>query len=711
MNHPTNNDRFLEKESFEAQSLQQIDNPGNSGSGTNDNDVPVLEIDPKTQLVRVDDSSPTISVLWDRAVQQAVINTSPGPTIASRAYAMLHTAMFDAWAAYDPQAISTQLGDYLQRPSPEITEANKTEAMSYAAYRVSIDLFPQEAEIFDNLMVELGFEPHNTTTDTTTAAGVGNVSATALLEFRRQDGSNQLGDDPNGVLGVPYSSRSDYQAVNGPDEVIDIEYWTPERIPIDAKPGEEKRIQEFLTPQWGDIKSFALESGDQFRPEAPQPFLLVDGSVNLEDKTITLKDGFTVKIDRSLIGTIINPEFVAQTEEVIDISANLTDEQKLIAEFWEDGFGTSFPPGTWMTFGQLVSARDNNTLDQDAQMFFGLGNAVFDAGIATWEAKKFYDYNRPVRTVRELGELGLIGEFSEDKGAFVIDAWQPGKRTQTILATEFLTYQTPGEDPSPPFSEYTSGHSAFSAAGAEILELFTGSDEFGASVSFKPGESRFEAGITPSEVVTLDWDTFSEAADESGISRLYGGIHFTEGDLNGRDLGKQVGQTVWDKTQFFINGGEEGYSVTPQSVLINSGNDKPVIEVTDSPTLVFAGDKDELMNTSSSENLTEQNPSFAGEGKNQMIVGTVDRVIPNPENNVFNTGDFDDLLFGGVSNMPLGSSSVNQVFNQNEDEILFTANGNSTLTAENSSNSFLPTSTLFSENIAITDFETGTDIL
>ena len=208
-----------------------------------------------------------------------------------------------------------------------------------------------------------------------------------------------------------------------------------------------------------------------------------------------------------------------------------------------------------MTFGQFVSSRDDHSLDDDVKLFFGLSNAVFDAGVATWEAKVFYDYVRPVRAIRELGKLGLIGEFNSDLGGFAIEAWQPDLGTQTILATDFLTYQTPGSDPSPPFAEYTSGHSAFSAAGAEVLSLFTGSDEFGASVTFAPGESRFEPGITPEAPITLEWDTFTEAADEAGVSRLYGGIHFEDGDLNARILGREVGNAVFEQAQFYINGG------------------------------------------------------------------------------------------------------------------------------------------------------------
>ncbi|MDJ0900002.1 MAG: vanadium-dependent haloperoxidase [Xenococcus sp. MO_188.B8] len=510
-----------------------------------------LILNPDSQLVTVEDSSPTISVLWDQAVQKAVVNLAPGPTIASRAYSMMHTAIFDAWAAYDPTAIATQLGDDLQRPAVEVTEANKQEAISYAAYQVLADLFPSQVDIFDSLMAELGYDPENRTTDTTTAAGIGNVSAQALLHFRHYDGSNQLGENPNGD-GSPYSNYTSYQPVNSVDEIRNLELWTPEYVPIDDPNGS---VQKFLTPQWGEVIPFALDSGAQFRPVAPEPFLLVEGHVDLGAQTIALADGSVLDIDRSLIGSVINPEFINQATEVIKLSAKLTDEQKLIAEFWEDGGGTAFPPGTWMTFGQFVSARDDHSLDDDVKLFFSLGNAVFDAGIATWEAKVFYDYVRPVRAIRELGKLGLIGEFNSDLGGFAIEAWQPEVGTQTILAQDFLTYQTPGSDPSPPFAEYTSGHSSFSAAGAEILRLFTESDDFGASVTFAPGESRFEPGITPAAEITLAWDSFSAAAEEAGLSRLYGGIHFEDGDLNGRSLGREVGKAVFKQAQFYINGG------------------------------------------------------------------------------------------------------------------------------------------------------------
>ncbi|NEP51837.1 MAG: vanadium-dependent haloperoxidase [Moorea sp. SIO3C2] len=494
--------------------------------------------------------------LWvDQALRAVENNPQLGPTGASRAYGILGTAMYDAWSAYEGTPISTTLGDTLQRPDIENTLENKSLAISYAAHSVLSDLFPSEVASFDALLSDLRSLAGNSAS-IPTATNVGQTVANSLLEFRRQDGSNQLGNDPSGTLGVPYSDTTGYQPLNGPDNIVDITRWTPERVPIDSP---DARLQRFLTPQWGNVTPFALSSGSEFRPTEPEPFLLVEGTLNREKRTVTLEDGTEVSLvneDGEINTDVVNPGFIEQAERLIEVSANLTDEQKLVAEFWEDPSGTPYPPGTWMSFGSFVSERDDQTIDEDIQLYFGLGNAVLDAGIATWEAKVFYDYTRPVRAIRELGELGLIGEFDEELGGFVIESYGgPGVGTIRLLASDFITYQTPGADPSPPFAEFTSGHSAFSAAAAEIFKLFTGSDYFGNSVTFAPGGSRFEPGLTPTDEVTLFWETFSDAADEAGISRIYGGIHFDDGDLFGRDLGRDVGGKVYDQTLFFINGG------------------------------------------------------------------------------------------------------------------------------------------------------------
>ncbi|EAW36563.1 hypothetical protein L8106_28336 [Lyngbya sp. PCC 8106] len=663
-------------------------NPKMSTSESQTNSVELL-LDPNTQLVNINDPSPTISVMWDQAAQQAVTETKVGPTVGSRAYSMVHTAMFDAWAAYDQVAVATQLGDQLQRPEAENTDAHKIEAMSYSAYRVLTDLFPDQVEIFDGLMADLGFDPNNTTTDTTTAAGIGNVSANALLEFRHQDGSNQLND---------YANTTDYQPVNTPEQLVDIESWTPEHIPVD---NPDAPLQEYLTPQWGDVTPFGLDSGDQLRPEAPEPFLLVEGEVDLEARTITLADGAVVDINRDIVGTIINPEFIAQAEQVVETSANLTDEQKLIAEFWEDGGGTSFPPGTWMTFGQYTSAQNDHSLDQDAKLFFGLGNAVFDAGVATWEAKTHYEYTRPVRLVRELGDLGLIGEFNEELGGYAVEAWAgPGEGTQTILASDFTTYQTPGSHVSPPFAEYVSGHSTFSASAATILELVTGSDNFGASVTFEPGQSRFEPNLTPQQEVTLAWDTFSEAADEAGLSRLFGGIHFEDGDLNGRTLGQDVATEVFEQAQFYIEGGQE------QNILFGSR------------------DADELVGTEISEKLYGRagNDTLAGGlGDDQLFGGDGDDILRGDRNHRSPGGSVggDDILSGGFGNDRLGGKGGNdtlygdegddQLWGDHGDDLLWGGLGNDTVTGGQGNDTFVVGVGQGTDLIA--DFNIGKDLI
>ncbi|GMG83025.1 hypothetical protein LNKW23_22380 [Paralimibaculum aggregatum] len=524
-----------------------------------------LVLDPETARVTVDDPSPTVSVIWDQAVQSAVIETAVGPTIASRAYALTHTAIFDAWASYDPVAVGVSVGDTLQQAAVDNTEANKTEAMSFAAYAVLRELFPEQGEIFDAAMAELGFPVNLGLVAPDSPASLGLLVAETLMAERRGDGSNQ----ENG-----YADTSGYAPVNLSSEaIVDITRWTPENVPID--PEDDSPDQVFLTAHWGGVTPFALDDAAAMRPEPPAGFFVegVDATLDIETATITFNGPEApapVAVSPELVGSVINPEFIAQAERLVTASAALTDEQKLIAEFWEDGGGTSFPPGTWMTFGEFVSASHDNTLDEDAVLFLALGNAVFDAGIATWESKVFYDYTRPVRAIRELGALGLIGEAGTDEltgeDGFVIEAWAGvDEGTRTILAENFIPYQKPGADPSPPFAEYTSGHSAFSAAAAQVLKSFAGSDDFGGSVTFEAGGSLFEPGTTPAEAVTLAWDTFTAAADEAGISRIYGGIHFDDGDLNGRDLGREVGREVWSEALLFVTGGGGEVADAPEA--------------------------------------------------------------------------------------------------------------------------------------------------
>jgi hypothetical protein len=170
---------------------------------------------------------------------------------------------------------------------------------------------------------------------------------------------------------------------------------------------------------------------------------------------------------------------------------------------------------------------------QDAKLFFALTGALLDASIAAWDAKRAYGSVRPITAVRELY-----------RGRTVLAWGGPGRGTRAVRGEDWLPYQ-PATVVTPPFGEYVSGHSTFSAAAAEVLASVTGSQRFGYSVTIPARGSMIEPGVTPARPVTLTFRTFADAADQAGRSRRHGGIHFRDGDLDGRRLGKRVGANAW----------------------------------------------------------------------------------------------------------------------------------------------------------------------
>jgi len=132
---------------------------------------------------------------WIRVGLQGVRDSKQAAPTVSRALAIMHTCMYDAWAEYDEKAVGTQLSGALRRPPSERTVPNKGKAVSYASYRALSDLLPADTEsVYKPLMKELGYDPNNNSTDIETPEGIGNVACAAVLEFRHHDKSNQLGD-------------------------------------------------------------------------------------------------------------------------------------------------------------------------------------------------------------------------------------------------------------------------------------------------------------------------------------------------------------------------------------------------------------------------------------------------------------------------------------------------------------------------------------
>ena len=229
-------------------------------------DVPFIQVGRGTQTLTVNDADPGVSVLWDRAVQASVIETNVGPTVAARAYAMVHTAMYDAWSAYDANAVTVSFDQEGDNLKPGFgTDEQKAKAMSFAALTVLRDLFPDQEDRYQEVAARLGVPTED---DGSQEAQIGIDAAEDLLALRGNDGSNQAGGYTDTTGYVPQNS--------GPLDVQNIEAWTPESIPVDP---EGPAGQSFLTPHWKEVESFALaedETGatlfEETRPVAPQAF-------------------------------------------------------------------------------------------------------------------------------------------------------------------------------------------------------------------------------------------------------------------------------------------------------------------------------------------------------------------------------------------------------------------------------------------------------
>jgi hypothetical protein len=287
---------------------------------------------------------------------------------------------------------------------------------------------------------------------------------------------------------------------------------------------------------------------------------------------------------------------------------NRGDFARALTEFWADGPKSETPPGHWNVIANSVSDElDPNlriggtgpTVDRlqwDVKLYLALNGGVHDAAIAAWGLKGYYDSVRPISMIRYMGGLGqssdpkgpsynpegvpLVPNLIEvitaettapggrhaplagHEGEIAIRTWRGNPadpKTGTggvgwILAVDWVPYQLP-TFVTPAFPAYASGHSTFSRAAAEVLTGFTGDEYFpGGSSSWTTpaGALKVEAG--PTQNVTLEWATYYDAADQAGISRLYGGIHIPFDDFTGRIIGSQCGKGAWALAEKYYDG-------------------------------------------------------------------------------------------------------------------------------------------------------------
>jgi hypothetical protein len=443
---------------------------------------------------------------WGKIALTATANDTdrfrPRPTVTSRMLALVFTSMFDAWSRYDEKAIPLYLENVARRPSAEQTLKNKEIAISYAAYRALNEYFYSDSLMFKNFMIEQGFDPNNRSIDPASPIGIGNLAGRSVIYQRKFDGSNQFGDVP-ASNGKPYSDYTGYQPENTVDINKNIDRWQPKYF-ADGKGG--KFAPSCLTPHWPKVKPLMLQSAHQHRPGPPPLY----GSEQL----------------------------AKEVKEVVEMGANLTDEQKALVEFMRDGPKSVQQTGHWLIFAQKVSVRDKHTLDQDVKMYFLVTAAAMDAFIAAWDAKMFYDSARP---------FAQVHHYYKDK---TIKAWAgPGKGVIKMKGQDWIPY-SPDTFVCPPFPSYVSGHSTVSGACAEALKFFTGSDEFGDEITLVAGAMTEPDNL--GKKVTLKFPTFTETANMAGISRVLGGYHIQADNIEGLILGRKVAKTVWDKYLGYI---------------------------------------------------------------------------------------------------------------------------------------------------------------
>jgi hypothetical protein len=284
------------------------------------------------------------------------------------------------------------------------------------------------------------------------------------------------------------------------------------------------------------------------------------------------------------------------------------DFGRVMAEFWADGPESETPPGHWNVLANLVSdeldpdLRIGGTgpavdrLEWDVKLQLAVNGAVHDAAIASWGLKGHYDSNRPISMIRYMGGLGQSSDpalpsydtaglplvpglielvtlesttpggrhaaLAGHEGEIAIRAWAghpADPRTEVggvtwILAGDWVPYQLP-TFVTPSFPGYTSGHSTFSRAAAEVLAGFTGSAYFPGGISgyaIKAGSLKFEAG--PTTDIRFEWATYFDASDQAGQSRLWGGIHINADDFEGRKTGAACGRDAWALAQLYYAG-------------------------------------------------------------------------------------------------------------------------------------------------------------
>ena len=580
----------------------------------------------------------SVARTWNEENLAAVRLSFPDPPVHARNLFHVSVAMYDAWAAYDPEATG-----YIYRENttfPEDVEAARREAISHAAYRMlrhryitvrhpntPVTNALQTQNAIRAAMVSLGYDPNDLGALGNSPSAVGNRVAETIIEWTANDNSNETGG---------YADSS-YTPVNDPlvlafsgTTLNDPNRWQPlEFVEAISQTGQPLafNIQSFLGAHWREVWPFALtrEPGETiyFDP-GPPPQLEGDGDEEFKEGNLAVirassllsplsspvRDFSPGTTGNNLLGTNAGTGHPVNPVTGAGYAPNLINEAdfgRVVAEYWADGPESETPPGHWNVIANEVVDHPSferrfagvgpelGELEWDTKMYFLLNASLHDAAVAAWTCKREYDYIRPISSIRYMASQGqssnpLLPFYSEEGiplepglvevvsrttangagrhahlgagaiGKIAVYTWQ-GEPANTatqiggvgwILAEDWLPYQR-DTFVTPAFAAYLSGHSTFSRAAAEVLTRVTGSEFFPGGISIHEVENlEFEAG--PSAPVQLQWATYYDAADQAGLSRIYGGIHVPADDGPGRVVGSKCGIAAWELGVKYFDG-------------------------------------------------------------------------------------------------------------------------------------------------------------
>jgi len=404
-----------------------------------------------------------------KKLNDIVLENNFPPMIASRNYVYANIAAFEVVAAGDSNYVSLA-GQIKHMPSMPKPDASKKIDFPFAAMLAFCKVgnavtFPEGSmdEYVDALKKKVK-DADMPSVVFENSLEYGNKVADSILSWSKKDNYAQL------------RSASKYTVTNEPGT------WVP------TPPAYAQAVE----PHWKEMRLMVLDSCSECKPVRPPKF-------DPENK---------------------NSDFYKAITLVKNTVDSLTDEQKFIADFWDDNpfklnvtghvmFGTKkfSPPGHWMNIVGIIAQKEKADFAKTVCAYAETSIALYDGFISCWDEKYRSNYIRPET---------VINKYYDPE-------WQPYIQT-------------------PPFPEYPSGHAVISAAAAEVMAHI-----FGDNITYTD-TSETEFGIPPRTFTSI-----KKAAEEAGISRVYGGIHFKHSCDVGTKEGREVGSLVVQRLHMMKN--------------------------------------------------------------------------------------------------------------------------------------------------------------